>query len=400
MRFKNALWDESDPLYAPCMTRAGKYFYWVAQKKYADMGYTPKRERLPGTLGDDNDRDRAAKCRELTRNMINHYAVEDEPTVQIGTWEWIFMRYKTDPESPYQGVKGNTRELYDVLIKTWIEAIGGTSISTANFRAVRRWEQAMEKKGRSRDWISKMFGQMRRTVKYGAAIEDAECQRFQTVLSNMTFKKGTPKDTSGTPEQIEAIIQAAKADGAHSIYLGLMLQWWFSMRPVDVRGQWLKCDDAATGIVRNGTRWQDGLTWDMIDREVTSLKKTFSKTQFTTGKTLTFDLTQVPEIREALLAIPVEKRVGPVIVAPRTGLPYTRHGWRQAWATYRTAAKVPDSVKNMGIRPTALTHGDRAGASPFQLRDAAGHADIKTTNRYIRGADQAASMVVELRKKM
>ena len=310
------------------------------------------------------------------------------------------MRYQTDAESPYQDVKANTREIYDILINKWIEAIGDTLLSGANFQAVKRWEHAMKDNGRSADWIARMFTMMRTVVGYGAALENAECQRFQVVLSNMRFKKGKPKNTAGTPDQIAKIVDVAMQDGAHAFVLGCSLQWWFSMRAVDVRGQWLdmKPGEEPSGIVRNGKRWQDGLTWDMIDKDVTQIVKTFSKTEGTTGASRLFDLTQTPEIREQLMATPPEKRVGPVIVSSRSGLPYTRHGWCQAWARYRKSAGVPDHVKNMGIRPAALTHGERAGASPFELRDAAGHADISTTNRYIREADEAAAKVVKLRR--
>lgn len=400
-RFKDSLWDDTDPLYAPCISKSRNSYFWKVPKKYSDMGYSvPLEERkLIGAVGDGRDEERAKMCRHLTRQMLDHFSA-DTPKVRVGTWEWIFKAYQSDRESPYHGIKPNTRDLYDLLISKWISAIGASKISEANFKAVKRWENAMIENGRSRDWISRMFTMMRTVVRYGCAIEDKECQRFSAVLSSITFKKGKSKDTSGTPEQIASIVAAAQKGGAHAFALGCAIQWWFSLRAVDVRGQWLAIqgDDDGQGIVRDGMRWHDGLTWDMFDRDVTKFTKTMSKTKDTTGETRTFNLTQVPEVRDLLLQIPIEKRVGPVIVSERHGLPYTKYGWSQAWRRFRKDAKVPDHVKNMGIRSTALTHGKNAGASPFDLRDAAGHSDVSTTNIYIRGKDEAAAKVVSMRR--
>lgn len=397
--FKPSLWDDTDPLYAPCMSQSKNRYYWKAPKKYLDMGYTHKRQALDGKAGDGMDEARAATCRALTRKMLTHFRA-DTPDLIAGTWEWLFRTYQRDIESPYREVKANTQISYDSLIETWISAIGGSRIADANYRAFRRWERAMIDNGRSKNWIHRMFTMMRIVVRYGCAIEDKECQRFVQVLSNVRIPKGSPKTSSATPEQIAAIVASAQAEGNHAFALGCAMQWWFSLRAVDVRGHWLKIRDGEepVGIVRNGKRWQDGLTWDMIDRGVTVLTKTFSKTRGSTGETRSFDLTQVPEIRHRLLTTPPEKRVGPVIISEKNGMPYTQSGWAQLWRRHREAAGVPDHVQNMDVRSTALTHGKNAGATPFDLRDAAGHSNINTTNIYIRGKDAAVSKVIDLRR--
>lgn len=398
-RFKQALWDNSDPTYAPGLTPSKDWFYWVASKKFAALGYEPKREKLDGVKGDGRDLERAARCRALTRQMIRHFAGEDEPKIEVGTWAWIIHRYRTDKESPYQGVKGNTRQNYDMLCDAWEKAIGKASIANANYQAAMRWQNAMKDGGKSQDWIHRMFTMLRSVNNYGALIEHAECKRFKDVLSSMRIKVPKPAQTEGTPEQVLAIIAEADKAKLPMFALGCLMQWWWALRAVDVRGQWLDVkpgEDAA--IVRDGKRWADGMTWDMIDADVTRLTKVISKTQNTTGTVKSFDLTQVPEIRERLLAVPKDKRVGPVIVNPTTGLPYSIYGWSNAWRRCRRAAGVPEHVKNMGTRSAAGTHGAETGADPFSLRDALGHGHVAMTDRYVRGGDKATARVIDLRR--
>ena len=402
MLFKDALWDGSDPSYAPGQSKSGKYLYWKIPRKYAELGYTIDGRttvRLDGIVNDGNDLDRAFACRKYTQAMLEHFSPKT-PAIQVGTWKWLFSRYLTDKESPFHEKKANTQQIYRDFIGYWEKAIGDTLISQANFQAAMRWKGAMQSNGRSTDHIKRMFTTLRITVSYGALIEDQESTRFRAVLAEMRIKSPTTKQNEGTPEQIASILAEAQKAGNNAFVLGCSLQWWFALRAVDIRGQWLKIKlgETPSGITKGDLRWTDGLTWDMINPEVTRIQKTISKTEGTTGIVKTFDLTAVPEIREMLLAFPEDQRVGPVITNPTTRLPYTRSGWSTAWRRYRAAAGVPAHVKNMGIRAAAITHGERSGATPFQLRDAAGHTDLKTTGRYIRGADEATDNVLKLRR--
>ena len=51
MNFKQSLWDDSDPLYAPCMKKIRNGYFWVPPKKYRDQGYGIKTYKLEGTVG-------------------------------------------------------------------------------------------------------------------------------------------------------------------------------------------------------------------------------------------------------------------------------------------------------------------------------------------------------------
>jgi hypothetical protein len=93
---------------------------------------------------------------------------------------------------------------------------------------------------------------------------------------------------------------------------------------VDVRGQWLNRGAETGGIVRGGKRWQDGMTWDMIDREITTLRKTPSNTEDSLTEELEWDLTLSPDLRARLQTVPQDQRLGPVIKDPKPGIPCDR----------------------------------------------------------------------------
>ncbi|MCB2111816.1 MAG: recombinase, partial [Rhodobacteraceae bacterium] len=59
----------------------------------------------------------------------------------------------------------------------------------------------------------------------------------------------------------------------------------------------------------------------------------------------------------------------------------------------------PDSVWMMDMRAGAISEADRMGASREQLSQAAQHADIATTGRYVRNRSDAAAKVIELRQR-
>lgn len=162
-------------------------------------------------------------------------------------------------------------------------------------------------------------------------------------------------------------------------------------------------EEAATikhqgGITRGSFRWADGLTWDMVARDLSDFRKVPSKTEDSLDEELIFDLTLVPEVTERLRAIPTAARIGPVIRDPISGMPFDRYRWSAKFRTYRTAAGVPDNVWMMDTRAGAITDAKRAGASPVLMQHQANHASGDTTSRYIREKSASISKVVQLRR--
>lgn len=387
MRFDLSRLHGDDPTYAPGSFTAKRWKYWRAPKSYQDMGYMAEAIRLPGEIGDGRDLERAAKARELTRELLRWASAQDKPKVDPGSWLHLIKRYLNDEISPFREVKENTKDNYRYVLKRWEEAIGEVQITDTDFAAIKRWQNVMQDKGRSLHFIKSMFTMLRIVAGYGVMLQIPGAMNVKAILGEMRFRSPAPRTVAPTEEQINAVIAAADAAGEHGFALGLSLQWWLSLRAVDVRGQHLGKEK----------RWADGLTWDMVDLDRLVIRKTPSKTARSAPEEIEWDLSLLPEIVDRLKAIPKDRRVGPV-VTKRDGTPYTRRGWADRFAAHREAAGVPDIVKAMDTRAAAINHGKRAGATKIELQHAAVHASGSTTERYLRERGDAANKVIQLRR--
>ncbi len=388
-RFDLSRLHGDDPTYAPGSVRAKRWLYWRAPKSYVAQGYFKDAIRLPGEIGDGRDLERAAKARELTRELLLWQDGQDVPRVDPQSWQWLFADYKTNPLSPFQDVKPNTQENYRFHIARWEEGIGQVRILDTDFVAIKRWQKAMEENGRSDHYIKAMFTMLRIVAGYGVALQIAGAASVKAILGEIRFRSPKPRSVAPTEEQINAVIAAADAAGEHGFALGLSLQWWLSLRAVDVRGQYLGSGDAM--------RWADGLTWDMVDLDALTIRKTPSKTARSAPEEIVWDLSLLPEIVERLKATPKDRSIGPVVTM-NNGKPYTRRGWADRFAVHRAKAGVPDIVKAMDTRAAAINHVKRAGASKIELQHAAVHASGSTTERYLRERGDAANKVIQLRR--
>jgi integrase len=397
MAFEKALWNNSDPDYAPLTNWSRDYLYWKPSKKYRDLGYPAKPVRLPGVKGDALGRDRAAMARKLTRDMLNSFGVE-AAQIDPGTWAWVIHRYRTDPFSAYNdNIKGNTRDGYDFLLDRWGPAIGHMKIAAMTYEQIKGTEMAMREKGRSASYIKRMFGMLRTLARYGTAIDATGAAKVATTLSSLTFKAGEKQQVTMTPEQVHMVINEADTRGLHNFALGILFQWTYALRPVDVRGQWLKASQGDGGIRRGELRWQDGLTWDMFDPELTFFEKVISKTAKSMPDPMRYDLTD--EIRERLERMPAADRVGPVITTQKGSEPYTKYSWSQNFRRIRTHLGIPAEVKLMHTRSGALTDARNKGADAMAIRDLGGHAHVDTTSGYVRERSENANKVVKLRSE-
>ena len=409
MAYKEALFDGSDPSYAPGMTKGRQFYYWKPSPKFRKLGYPKTSVRLTGEEGDGNDLTRAREARELTREMLAFYGA-DIDTHEVGTWGWLIHRYKTDKHSPIHGVKANTRANYVWVLDRWDAAIGTVSIEATDYSTICDLRDAMKDKGRDASYIHRMFERLRAVAKYGKLLKHAPAREVSDILRDMRFQSAPRRSVTPTREQIRAIVDEADARGMFAFATGLLLQWVFCLRSVDVRGQWLPCDPEAGGIVRELTRkrhqqhlpaaferWQDGLTWDMLDDDLTGFSKVISKTSKSMPEPIRFGLTDVPELRARLFILSQRGRIGPVITGERTGMPYTTYGWSQAYRRIRDSLGLPKNLTVMDTRAGALTEAKNLGADPYILRDAGQHLNVSTTDRYARGRDDSIAKVVKLR---
>ena len=236
---------------------------------------------------------------------------------------------------------------------------------------------------------------LRTVAKYSAfALDLDDARKAVEALGVIKVRSAAQRSVTASYDQVMAIVAASDHAGNLPFSAGILLQYEFALRAVDVRGQWVEGEGE---IYRDGKRWQDGLTWGMFDKDVTRFTKTISKTARTMPEPYTFDLTAVPALRDRLKELrPLFPR-GPVIISEKTGLPFTRQGWAVAFKRYRRAAGVPDEVKCMDLRASGITEAQSLGVDPMTLRDAAQHTKLETTSLYVRDRSSGANKVVSLR---
>lgn len=406
MPFKNALWDGSDPLYAPCLSWSGREPFarqarWKCPQKYLSAGYKVQSIKVgpPGHAEDAHQLARTMRCRQLTQELVRWWEALDQPRARPGTWHYLIARYKLDEFSPIHEVKKNTKHGYIQQLAKLEAAIGHMPIQDLTYEEIKRIQKAMEVKGRSVSYIHRFFNTLRRVARYGKALQIREAAAVAQTLGEMRFQVGAGRHIAPTREQIYQIVAAADAAGLPDFAVGILMQFEFTLRAVDVRGQWLESDEQEGGIIRNGTRWQGGLTWDMFDADLKGFSKVISKTAKSLPEPYWFDLRPLPEIQSRLALLRPENPVGPVILSMRAGgLPYTVSGWSHALARMRKAAGLPKNIWMMDIRAEAVTEAKSLGVDPYALRDAAQHSSVSTTNRYSRNRSEGANQIVQLRR--
>jgi len=141
------------------------------------------------------------------------------------------------------------------------------------------------------------------------------------------------------------------------------LQFETTLRQRDVIGEWEPIAPGAerSGILLNGRRWVNGLTWSDISPE------------------LTFVVAHDPFVYSILSRVPAHQRIGPLIIDEKAGRPYAAHAYTREWRSIARATGVPDHVWDMDARASGMLEGDEAGADLDMLRSAAGHTRASTT---------------------
>lgn len=377
---------------SPGLSWSGRNANWRAPKRYVAAGYTPKNVKLePGHRDDEFQAEREAICRKLTADMHEWWSARG----RTDTWGDLIERYRTDEYSPITDVKATTREGYEYLLDHLSARIGPIKVDALGYPEIRAFRSDMAADGSTDAFIQRIFTMLRTVARYAAfAIRVDGAKEVSETLSAMRISSPAQRQVIASLDDITRIIAASDAAGNLPFSAGLLMQYEFSLRAVDVRGQWVPGDGA---ISRNGKHWRDGLTWNMFNRDCTEFTKTISKTAKSLPEPYTFSLLDLPELRERLMLLRPMFPAGPVIVSERTKLPFDRPGWASAFKRYRRAAGVSEAIKCMDLRASGISEAQSTGVDQFTLRDAAQHTRVDTTDRYVRDRSAAANKVVALR---
>lgn len=375
--------------------------YWVARTDLVRAGYEPETIPLPYDI---NDREHhaliSAACLRYQAEMLEWSAGRKrDPNRFDGTLLSLARKYQTDPASPFQRMKHNTRHKDTYTLKIIERAFGKRVLAALKIGDFYRWyEEAKKPKipgGPER--IRKAHGiikKLRELFAYGIMAELPECKRLYEILEHARFAQPARRRIAMELEHVEAFIPKAIEMGRLSLALGTALQFETAMRQKDVVGEWepIPQGEEVSGIVLNGRRWANGLLWSDISAELL-LRKATTKT----GAYAAHDLKLCPLVLRCLDMAPADRRLGPVIIDETAGRPYAESAYGREWRLVARAAGIPDHVWNMDARAGAITEAEDAGADLDHIRSTAAHSQSSTTLRYSRGAVGKSRKVAELR---
>lgn len=346
----------------------------------------------------------ADRCLRLQQRMLVWSRNGDQeigpsgPAAFDNTLGSLVRCYQTDPDSSYRKLRYSTRCNYDVLCARIVRDHGAVVLADIKARLVQRWHEQWAEGGRVSNAHS-LVAMLRTLFTFGMTLlEDDQCERLSMILHKMRFTNAKPRDVRLTAEQAIEIRARAHAKGKAAIALAQAIQFECMLRQKDVIGEWIPLVERGTSeVVMGGLKWLTGIRWNEID-EGMILRHVTSKRQ----KVIEVDLRLSPMVIEELsAAYPLFPSVGrgalpasgPVIVCPRTGLPYRSHQFRREWRELATEAGVPKHVKNMDTRAGAISEATDGGADLEHVRHAATHSDIAMTQRYSRNsADKVANV--------
>lgn len=420
--------------------------YWIAPAKLADVGFEPKTKRLwppadvphPGRLT-KFDRDYIAHgCSRLTAETKlwkSDGRAADIGKVQVqfsGTVRSLSHTYQTDELSPFHALRFGVKKYYLSNLRIIEDTVGDRVIANLDARWLKNTHKEWDTKADGSKYRARgrmLMTMFRIIISFGAGLlEDRHCQRIATLIcskskgerSLVTFNGGhNRREVELTVDHAVAIRRKAHEMGYPEVALAQAVQFELAMRPKDVVGEWLPLSEPGeSDITARGKKWLLGARWDEIApghyvdvdgrRQFSELllthrvsKSIRGRDNLATdqGKTRTWDLTLSPMIMEELLHWSFAKRVGPLIVNPRTGLPFNYDYYNERWRKIADAAGVPKNVQNRDARAGALTETE-AAVGIEHSRAVGTHSEQDTTQIYIRGENaKIANAAVERAKR-
>lgn len=362
-------------------------------------GYQPKTVRLHYAPGDPA---LAIRCYTMQQEMLEWASGARRPASPLydGTLKSLVEFYEVHPDSPYHELRPATAKTYSKTMKSLMKHKGSRRVDQVDGADVRRWYKELVE-ARSKGWAYFTINVLKTVLAFGATKRIPECRVLREELSAARFHPGSPRKEQLTYQQLVTFRKTAHAMGHDWMALLLTLQFECSLRRIDIIGEWGE-DNGAHGIRARGRVWRGGLTWSHIDSGGV-LRKLVSKTQFTSQLEAVHAIDDYPLLAAEIARIPSERRVGPVVINPGTGLPPTDAQCRYYFRKIAREAGIPDAVWNMDARAGAVTEAYNSGADQKDVMALATHSEVKTSRRYNRDLTEqsrrAAAARVRSRKE-
>ncbi|MGA8698068.1 MAG: integrase [Xanthobacteraceae bacterium] len=374
---------------------------WRASRAAIKAKFTPKWVNLSSFAHDETAL--VARCQRLTVEMHDWLSGRrGGGPVFDGTVGSLIRFYQVEPHSPYHKLEASSRHPYDSYARMIIETVGNRRIGVLDGRDLTRWHSewsaplALGQKPRLAAARMAMIV-LKTALSFGIACRLPACADLKLILQQQRFPTPRPRLEAPTADEIVAARRAAHAMGHPLGALAYALQFEGTMRQWDVIGKWVPLSDKRPSSVIDGNEKWIGPMWSQIDKNMI-LRYTPAKTQFTSGAQVTLDLRECPMVLVELGKVPEGARHGPLIVSPKTGLPYAYERFRDLWRAVADQAGIRLEVWNRDLRAAAVTEARQAAAPTDDVAKVAGHANKRTTAKvYDRDHLEAQRRVMKAR---
>lgn len=365
---------------------------WHASAFAIEAGYPVKYVDLKQNV--DNPVLLVDRAKRLQAEMLLWLSGLTTSTAEFdGTFKWLLENYQKDPDSTFNtSITDGTRQSYAVYIPKLIAHIGALRVDHCDGRDVKKWFAIWRVGPDGNDQLGAArmtLAVLKNAISFGIVCRKQGCKAFQDVVAELEFDRLPNRTQAPTAAQITAARRAAHAAGAPERALEYALAFETELRQWDITGRWLPLSDKRpSAVLGYGKKWI-GLTWAVIDEGLILTRLKPSKTENTTAIEGSFDLSACPMVCEELAHWPESSRVGPLIVNPKTRLPYVRQTWRNGWRKDFAAADLPKEIWNRDIRAGGSTEGSKSGTSPGDRQKLHMHADKESTKIYDRDMVEA-----------
>ena len=373
---------------------------WRATRAAIKAGFPTRRVNLKCFAHDETAL--GARCHRLTAEQNEWLDGRRNRDVTFdGTIRAAINLWQIDPDSPYQRIEASSRHPYDIYARMIIETVGARRIDVIDGRDLRRWHAEWsappEQGGRPMLAKARMaIIVLKNALTFAASCRKPGCAELRDILSKLRFAGPRPREEAPTAAEIVVARKAAHDLGHGAAALAYALQFEGAMRQWDVVGKWVPLADKRPSLVIDGTSKWVGLMWSQIDEDMI-LRYKPAKTQFTSGARVVLDLKMLPMVVEELAKVPLEARHGPLIVNPRTGLPYRNWYYGEVWRRVRKIAGIRNEVWNRDMRAAGVTEAREGAAHIDDVAKTAGDTKRTTAKVYDRARLQAARRVAQAR---
>jgi hypothetical protein len=374
---------------------------WRATRAAIEAGFPTKRANLKFLV--ENEAALIARCHRLTAEMNEWLSGRrGRDPLFDGTIGSAVNLWQSDPTSPYQAIEASSRHPYDIYARMIVARVGARRIDAVDGRDLRRWHvewsAPLDEGVKPRIAAARMAViVLKNALSFAATCRKPGCAELRDILGDIRFAGPRPRTEAPTAAEIVAARKAAHDLGHAPAALAYALQFEGAMRQWDVVGKWVPLADRKPSSIIDGTSKWVGPTWAQIDENLI-LRYTPAKTQFTSGATVMLDLSMMPMVVEELAKVPVEARRGPLIVNPRTSLPYRNWYFGEVWRRVRKITGIRREVWNRDMRAAGVTEAREGAAHPADVAKTAGDTERTTSKVYDRARLAAARRVAQARK--